>query len=62
MEKSKAHRGLCARFNILIDNVIRNWLELVVNEDGVPFPSNSDGLTIARRLALVHADNGLVGA
>jgi Reverse transcriptase (RNA-dependent DNA polymerase) len=48
-------------FNILMDNAIRYWLTIVVNDDGTASTTGM-GRTIADHLALFYADNGLIAA
>ena len=49
--------GACTRCNILMDNVVRNWLQATI-----PGPANSITMTVARLLSLFYADDGLLGA
>ena len=49
--------GACTRFNILGDNVVRNWLQATI-----PGPANSTTMTVARLLSLFYTDDGLIGA
>ena len=49
--------GACTRFNILIDNVVRNWLQATV-----PGPADSASMTVARRLSMFYADDGIIGS
>ena len=64
----KATRGMTQEgvfshsyFNIFIDNVIRYWLSLVINDDG-KVSHNGFGATVAERLSLLYADDGVLGA
>ena len=47
-------------FNMQIDNVIRHWLTLVIEDPTVG--SDGLGLTVAERLVLFYADDGLLSA
>jgi Reverse transcriptase (RNA-dependent DNA polymerase) len=48
-------------FNILMDNVIRYWLQLVIEDEGEASTTGL-GLTVAERLALFYADDGLIAS
>ena len=49
------------RFNIIIDKVVRHWLTLVVNDDGMA-TSNGFGMMVNERLAMFCADDGLTAS
>ena len=46
-------------FNINLDCVIRHWKTLTLNDEGAPDPH---GLTVAERLTLFYADDGLLSS
>ena len=47
-------------FNIQIDNGVRHWLSLVIDDAGVIH--NGFGDTVAQKLSLFYADDGLLAA
>ena len=46
-------------FNIAVDVVVRHWLTLSVDDNGNVAEDSFD-MTVADRLALFYADNGLL--
>ena len=48
-------------FNMVVDAVIRHWLSLVLNGNG-DIVENGLGHTVADRLSILYADDGLLGA
>ena len=47
-------------FNILIDSVLRYWFTLVISDEGVLLDSNELGPTVATRLTIFYADDGIL--
>jgi len=48
-------------FNILVDAVVREWLTTIVDCDGNTV-TNGFGISIAHRLSMFYADDGVIGA
>jgi len=61
-ERGQTQGGVFAGtlFNILLDAVIRHWLTLVVNDNGIV--TDGFGPTVGERMALFYADDGLLSS
>ena len=47
-------------FNTILDNVVRNWLALMLKDEMVA--REGLGLAVGRRLGIFYADNSMVGS